>query len=491
MGSCNCKFDRRKHLCANFFVDCLQRGGIEKFFSDQPAGENGNRIAIGFPLLLFLLRTVIFTTNVAHVVAGVAVGVAQQQRWPFAAPRAFHQARSYFMDGTYILTIDTLCVHAKCRATLKNIASRGFRKMGVLGIEIVFAYVDDRQLPKRRQIHHFIEHSLAQRAFTKKAHRNLGGLKMFCRESRSGGDPGAPRDDRVCSQISRFRIRNVHRPALALAISRFLAEQLREHSIRRSALGHTVPVSAVGAGDVIVRPERFADSDCYGFSTNVEMRQAGHQCPGIKLVHLFFKQANHLHSPVHLKIFISARVRTSFFLRALVCRGFHRFTPLMLARTSNTTAKSSSTRPMPRAEVRNSLVIAVVGIGTSRYRPSSSASRAHSVVTFTLNHASSGSFRTKGPRYFTIGEAIALFTSTSTATSRAIPLFSARKTPSENASICTAKLKLHAILITRARPLSPTYVTLGPTSCSRPAMRSKVSFRPPTITESFPSCRVT
>ena len=135
--------------------------------------------------------------------------------------------------------------------------------------------------------------------------------------------------------------------------------------------------------------------------------------------------------------------------------------------------------------------MAVVGIGTSRARPSSSASSMSFCIMLTLNHASAGSFRTNGPRYFTIGDAMALFVRTSTATSREMPLFSASKIPSEKASICTARLRFAAIFITSARPLSPTYVTFGPISCSSGLMRSNVSLRPPTITESFPSCSVT
>ena len=44
---------------------------------------------------------------------------------------------------------------------------------------------------------------------------------------------------------------------------------------------------------------------------------------------------------------------------------------------------------------------------------------------------------------------------TSTAVSRGMPLFSASSTPSENASICTARLRLIAIFIDSARPLAP------------------------------------
>ena len=47
-----------------------------------------------------------------------------------------------------------------------------------------------------------------------------------------------------------------------------------------------------------------------------------------------------------------------------------------------------------------------------------------------------------------------------------------------------------AIFIESARPLSPTCVTLGPMSSSSGLTLSNVSRRPPTITDSFPSCSV-
>ena len=102
--------------------------------------------------------------------------------------------------------------------------------------------------------------------------------------------------------------------------------------------------------------------------------------------------------------------------------------------------------------------------GTSSARPMSSASIMSFCIMFTSNHASSGIVSTNGPRYLIIGDATALFVKTSTATSRLIPLFSASKTPSQNAIICTARLRFVAIFIESAKPLSPTYVTFGPMS---------------------------
>ena len=67
------------------------------------------------------------------------------------------------------------------------------------------------------------------------------------------------------------------------------------------------------------------------------------------------------------------------------------------------------------------MVAAVVGSGTSSSRPSSSASSMSFCIMLQSNQASSGISSTNGPRYFTIGEAITLFVSTSTASSRDDP----------------------------------------------------------------------
>src|SRR5580692_6557101 len=194
------------------------------------------------------------------------------------------------------------------------------------------------------------------------------------------------------------------------------------------------------------------------------MRQSGHERASVDLVHLLLEEADAHHLAVGAQplffcggIFAASfRIRSSsrhFFLGPAVTGVV---TPDMAASTSNMQAKSYFVQPMPRAAVRNSLLTAVVGRGTSSCRPRSIASTISFCIMFTSNQASSGCCRTNGPRYLIMGEATALLTSTSTATSRAIPLFSASSTPSENASICTARLRLMAIFMDSASPLSPT-----------------------------------
>src|SRR6267143_4349251 len=263
----------------------------------------------------------------------------------------------------------------------------------------------------------------------------------------------------------------MHGPSFATAISRLFAQQLREHPVRRSSLRHAMAMSPVRARNVVVPAKRLANSHRHRFFANVKVRQPGHQRPCVEFVYVLFELPDHHHSPVHPHPLLGFHIHFGFGLIRFNCHGF---TPDICAKTSKTTAKSFSTNPIPRAAVRNSLVTAVVGIGTFSCRPSANARFMSFCIMLTLNHASSGIFNINGPRYCTIGDAITLCVSTSTAVSRAIPLFSASKTPSENASICTARLRFIAIFMESARPLSPTYVTLGPMSSRSGFTFSKV-----------------
>src|SRR5713226_1629879 len=417
----------------------------------------------------------------------VAICVAYQKRRPFAFTRPLHQPLRRGVHRSHVLPVRAFRLHSKRSSPSKNVPRRRLRIVRVFRIKIVLASVNHRQFPQCRQVHHFIQNSLPQRSFAKKAHRHLSRSQSFRRKRRACRYARAPAHDRVRTQISRRRVCNVHRPALAPAIPRFFAQQLREHPVRRSAFRHAMPMAPVRARNVIVRPQRFANSHRHCFLANVKVRQPRHQRPRIKFIHLLFKLPDHHHPPVHPHPVLGLSFRFGFGLIRCYCHGF---TPDICASTSNSTAKSFSTNPIPLAAVRNSFVIEVVGIGTSSCRPSSSARFMSFCIMLTLNHASSGLFKINGPRYCTIGEPITLCVSTSTAVSRAIPLFSASSTPSHNASICTARLRFVPIFITSARPLSPTYVTFGPMSSNSGLTFSNVSFRPPTITESFPSCSV-
>src|SRR5215469_6693989 len=168
-----------------------------------------------------------------------------------------------------------------------------------------------------------------------------------------------------------------------------------------------MPVPAVRAGDVVVDAKGLADANRNCFFSAVKMRQAGHQSTGVEFIDLLFKHANPDHLLIRAQPFFFLRRHTRSRLR-LGGRGAHCFlppvvtgveTPDMAASTSNMQAKSYFVQPIPRAAVRNSLLAAVVGKGTSSWRPRSIASTMSFCIMLTSNHASSGCCSTNGPRY--------------------------------------------------------------------------------------------
>src|ERR1700694_1576649 len=150
------------------------------------------------------------------------------------------------------------------------------------------------------------------------------------------------------------------------------------------------------ACDVVRAAQRFTNPDGHCFFANIQVRKPRHQGARVELIHLLFKESNHHHSAVHLEALLGLCRRIRF---GFVRGNRHGLTPDICAKTSNTTAKSFSTRPIPRAAVRNSLVMAVVGMGMSSCLPRSRARSMSFCIMLTLNQACSGSSRTKGPRY--------------------------------------------------------------------------------------------
>src|ERR1700685_1526766 len=494
-GELHCRFHLDSRLARNLF----QVSDLGTTLFQQPLRKDFDGIAIRSPKLFFLLQTIVFAVDISHMVAAVAIGIALQECRAAAGARPVHQAGGDFVHRANILSIDPRVLDAKCRCATENRARRGFAVMCVFVVEIVFAKIDDRQLPQLRQIHHFVKRSLPQSAFAEEAHGHAVGLHSLRCECRTGGDAHAAADNRVRAQISGRGIGNVHRSTFAFAVSGFFAQQFRKHAIRRRALGQAMAMPAMRAGNVVVAAKRLADTHRDRLFAAIKMSQPRHQRAGIKLVHLLFEGADTYHLPVGVKPLLPIVFdRNAAVHLRYRCHGGHLAppsvtgvdTPDMEASTSNMQAKSYFAQPMPRAAVKNSLLAAVVGSGTSSCRPRSIAKTISFCIMLQSNQASSGCCSTNGPRYLIMGEATPLFVSTSTSTSRAMPLFSASSTPSLKANICTARLRLMAIFIDSARPLSPTWVTFGPMSCKSGFTFSNVSLRPPTITDSLPSCSV-
>src|SRR6202790_1707474 len=218
----NGKLDRCLHFFADFVLHGDQRAGLRESLTGQPIRQDLQRIAFRLPMVLFLLRAVILAADVTDVMPGVAVRIAHQKRRSLPVAPAFHHAAGHGVHRADVLPINAFRRHPERRPAAQDISRGSLRKMRVLIVKIVFADVDNRQLPERRQVHHLVDYSLPQRTLAKEAHRNLSLAGMLRRKRRARRDSRAARDDRVSSQVSGGRVGDVHRSALALAIPGFL-----------------------------------------------------------------------------------------------------------------------------------------------------------------------------------------------------------------------------------------------------------------------------
>src|SRR5215471_1220716 len=252
----NREFDRFLHLRLNLRIDRRQLHAIRDLLLDQPLREIRDRIALRFPRQFFLLRPVVFAIDVAHMMPVIPIRVAKQKRGSSAAPRPTHQPLSKLMDCTNVLPIDSRRLQPESSRARQDVARCRLLKVRVLGIKIVLADVNHRQLEELRQVHHFVQHTLSQRTLAKEANRHRTITQTLRRERSPSSNPRAATHNRIRSQVAGSWVRDVHRPALTLAVSSFFPQQFREHSIRRSAFRQTMSMPTMGAGDVVAASER-------------------------------------------------------------------------------------------------------------------------------------------------------------------------------------------------------------------------------------------
>src|SRR5579863_1006086 len=214
---------RGLHLRAHFGGNGFKRCGIGIALSYQPVRVQIDGIALGLPLLLFLLGAVVFAIDVADVMTAVAIGIALQKRGASSGPGAFYQPRRDFVHRAHVLPVNASGFDAEGSGAAEDGPCRGFRVVSVFVVEIVFANVDNRQFPQLRQVHDFVKRSLSESSFTEEADGHAIGLEMLGRESRTCCNTHAAADNCVCAQVAGGGIGNVHRSAFAAAITSFFA----------------------------------------------------------------------------------------------------------------------------------------------------------------------------------------------------------------------------------------------------------------------------
>src|SRR5580704_813513 len=218
-GELHGRFHGRAHLRGN----PVEGGSVRVTLIEQPLRQNLDGIAVRLPKLLLLLGTVILAIDVSDVMPAVTIGIALQKCRSGSSTRSFHEPRRNFMNRAHVLAVHSHGLDAESSGTAENAARRGLCVMRVLVVLIVFADVDHRQLPQLRQVHHFVERSLAERTFSEEADCDAIGAQSFGRKSGARGDTHATADNRVGAEVAGCGIGDVHRSTFAAAIAGFFS----------------------------------------------------------------------------------------------------------------------------------------------------------------------------------------------------------------------------------------------------------------------------
>ena len=109
-------------------------------------------------------------------------------------------------------------------------------------------------------------------------------------------------DDAVSAQHTDAEISDVHGAAFAFAVAGLSAVKFSHHPIQIGTLGEAVPVTAVGADDLVVSVQRRAHSHGDSFLTDVAVHDA---VDGTRLIVVrctLLEATDGLHRAEHLKL---------------------------------------------------------------------------------------------------------------------------------------------------------------------------------------------
>jgi len=91
----------------------------------------------------------------------------------------------------------------------------------------------------------------------------------------------------------------MHRATFAVAVTRFLAQQLGKHAVNLRPFRQAMTVTAMRAGDVVILPQRLAHTYRDSFFPTVEVSQAWHSGGLIELVDMLLEMTDGEHLLVH------------------------------------------------------------------------------------------------------------------------------------------------------------------------------------------------
>jgi hypothetical protein len=293
--------------CGNFALDTVELCPVEQPGLADPAAEMLEAIAVFPQTAHFVLGAI--ELRIARVMAVEAAGVDLDCARPAARPGALDRLARRLMHLEEIVAVDLDCGQSETGGAPRDVAAAdGILERGAFAVLVVLEHKDRRQFQHHGHVHRLEGGALVRATVAGERHRNGVAAEGLGSERRADGERRAAADDTVGAEHAAVEIGDVHRSAFAAAQPGLPREQLLHHQGRVAALGDAVAVPAMGAGDLILRPQMHADADRRRLLAGVEMDKARYAAFRELVLHAFLELADRRHVTIGFEQFLAAQL---------------------------------------------------------------------------------------------------------------------------------------------------------------------------------------
>jgi hypothetical protein len=258
---------------------------LEAVLGDAGGFELGlqmvDRIAVLAHVVDLLLGPVL--GRIRHGVAAIAVGLHLKDIGTLAAG-VLGGPLAGGADGVHVHAVDLFARNAEADAALEQLGlGRGALDAGAHGVLVVLDHIDDRQLPQRGHVEHFVDLALVGRAVAEVGVGHVLVAAVLVGEAEAGADRHLGADDPVAAEKAGGDVEHVHRAALAMGRTARTAGQLGHDFFRIHAGGQHVAVVAIAGDDLVAVALDGFHADRDGLLADVEMAETADQTHAVKL----------------------------------------------------------------------------------------------------------------------------------------------------------------------------------------------------------------
>ena len=193
------------------------------------------------------------------------------------------------------------------RSVIGQLLMRGRR----LGVVVVLADEDRRQLPQLREVERLVERPDVRRAVAEVRDGDARLAAHLERERRAGDHRQAAADDGVRTEVAALDVVEVHRAAVAARDAFHLPVELRHQRVGMGAAREGVPVGTVRRREHVPLRHRARHADGHRFLADRHVQEARQLARAELLLDLLLEPADEQHLAVEAPAGAPARAHVS------------------------------------------------------------------------------------------------------------------------------------------------------------------------------------